>query len=148
MMDTTPGTLVWACFRAYETKDRQALEDVIGEDYTFTSPIDDAIDRKTYFERCWPNSAHLEKFDIETLLVDGDEVIVRYTATSRDGSKGRNMESFIVRDGKIRSTHVYFGADSAASANEEEIRGAIEAWAEGIRRKDVEATARHSRTMP
>ena len=76
--------LVRACYRAYETKDRNSIEALLADDFTFSSPVDDNIDRARYFDRCWPNSEHLESFAIEKLLVDGDEAIVRYRATASD----------------------------------------------------------------
>jgi ketosteroid isomerase-like protein len=40
--------VVRRCYRAYETKDRAALEPLIAEDFTFTSPWDDHIGRDVY----------------------------------------------------------------------------------------------------
>jgi ketosteroid isomerase-like protein len=42
-------------FAAYKSGDRKHLEQALAEDFTFTSPYDDRIDKTTYFERCWPN---------------------------------------------------------------------------------------------
>jgi ketosteroid isomerase-like protein len=69
--------IVRACFTAYEEKDRAAIEALIAPDFTFTSPLDDHIDRDHYFERCWPNSEHLDSFEIEKLFVQGDEAYVQ-----------------------------------------------------------------------
>jgi uncharacterized protein (TIGR02246 family) len=38
---------------------------------------------------------------------------------------------------------VYFGAETAEAAAEEEIRTVIEAWAEAIRKKDVQGVVKH-----
>jgi ketosteroid isomerase-like protein len=142
VMDSIPE-IVRACFRAYETKDRAAIERLLADDLTFGSPLDDDIDRETYFKRCWPNSGHLDSFEIERLSVEGDEAMVRYKATTSDGQSFRNVECFTVRDGKIRHVQVYFGADTVESANDRELRSVVEAWADGIRRKDVRAVAAH-----
>ena len=40
-------------FAAYMANDRKAVEDSFTEDFRFTSPYDDEIDKATYFERCW-----------------------------------------------------------------------------------------------
>ena len=53
-----------ACLQAYVDKDRDAAEALIADDFRFTSPLDNALDRKTYFERCWPNSKSMESFEI------------------------------------------------------------------------------------
>lgn len=129
--------LIRACFRAYETKDRSALESLLADDLTFSSPVDDNIDRETYFQRCWPNSEHLKSFEIEKILMEGNEAIVRYKATTHDGQSFRNVECFTIADDKICRIEVYFGSDTAESVNENEIRTVVETWADNIRRKHV-----------
>jgi len=52
-----------ACYAAYVRKDRKAMEALIAPDFRFTSPLDNRIDRATYFQRCWPNSATIAGFD-------------------------------------------------------------------------------------
>jgi hypothetical protein len=47
-------------YEAYVAKDRTAIESLIAPDFHFTSPLDNRIDRATYFARCWPNSETLE----------------------------------------------------------------------------------------
>jgi ketosteroid isomerase-like protein len=100
--------LVRACFHAYATKDRAAIEALLADDFHFSSPLDNRIDRETYFEVCWPNSKRIEGFDIERLAVDGDHAFVTY-----EGRMGRetfrNTEVHTVRGGKIAEVEVYFG---------------------------------------
>lgn len=55
-MSAAKSDIIRRCFAAYQSKDRKALADLFAEDFTFTSPYDDAIDKATYFERCWPAS--------------------------------------------------------------------------------------------
>ena len=43
-------------YEAYVTGDRDVVERLIGDDFTFYSPPDPGIDRDAYFERCWPNA--------------------------------------------------------------------------------------------
>ena len=43
-------------YEAYAAKDHAAIEKLIADDFHFTSPLDNRIDRATYFARCWPNS--------------------------------------------------------------------------------------------
>lgn len=54
MADQSLTELVRIYFKAYETKDRSALESTSSDDFAFTSPHDDHIDRSTYLGRCWP----------------------------------------------------------------------------------------------
>ena len=104
----TVGKLVWACFAAYASKDREAIEVLLADDFHFTSPLDNRIDRKTYFEVCWPGSKRMDGFDIERLTVDGDHAFVTYEG--RMGKERfRNTEVHTVRGGKIAEVEVYFG---------------------------------------
>jgi ketosteroid isomerase-like protein len=97
-----------ACYRAYAEKDRAAIEALIADDFHFTSPLDNRIDRKTYFERCWPNSGTISAFDFIHVVPDGERVFVTYEAQA-GGKRFRNTEIMTVRDGKIVDVEVYFG---------------------------------------
>jgi hypothetical protein len=66
--------IVRAAYEAYVAKDRAAIEKVIADDFHFTSPLDNRIDRATYFARCWPNSAWIKDFDYINLVPDRDRV--------------------------------------------------------------------------
>ncbi|GAA5121175.1 nuclear transport factor 2 family protein [Luteolibacter yonseiensis] len=135
--------LVRQCFNAYENKDRAAIESVLAPDFTFSSPVDDNIGREAYFERCWPNSEHIGKFELEPVLVEGDKAVVRYVGTAVDGSRFRNVEVFTIAGGKVRHVEVFFGADTAESVDGEEIRSVVAAWAEAVARKDVDGVLAH-----
>ena len=135
----TPSDLIRECYRAYETKDRSAIEPLLAQDFTFSSPLDDAISRELYFERCWPNSDHVDFIHVEKLFVQGNEAFAQYEQGKKGGGKFRNTEFFTIRDGRISHVDVYFGRDSGANAGtKDEIRAVIEAWASAIRRKDVD----------
>lgn len=133
--------LIRQCFTAYETNNRDLIETALAPDFTFSSPVDDNISREAYFDRCWPNSAHIEKFELEPILVERDQAIARYHATATDGSRFHNVEVFTIASGKVRHVDVYFGADTAKSADHSEINATLGAWAAAIGRKDVAATA-------
>ena len=100
-----------ASYRAYESGDRRVLEEVLSGDFVFYSPPDPGIDRETYFERCWPNAGQLERFDFVRLIEAGEEVIVTYEATRKDGTRFRNTEVLAFDGDKISRAEVYFGWD-------------------------------------
>jgi len=85
------------------------IEELIDADFHFTSPVDNRIDRKTYFERCWPNSKTLAGFEFANLATDGERVFVTYEARTSGGKRFRNTEIVTVRNGKIVEVEVYFG---------------------------------------
>ena len=134
--------IIRRCYSAYEKKDRAALDCLLTQDFTFTSPVDDNISREVYFSRCWPNSEHIEHFEIKTLLTNGNEALVVYECQPSDGrARFRNTECFKMRGDKIQHVDVYFGAETAPTVAEKEIRGVLDKWATAIRKKDVDGVA-------
>ena len=110
-MTASPLAVARGCFEAYVAKDRAAIEALIDRDYHFTSPIDNALDRETYFARCWPNSKVMTGFKYIYQLEDGDRAFIVYEAHTRTGRTFRNSEVYTVRDGQLVATEVYFGWD-------------------------------------
>jgi ketosteroid isomerase-like protein len=102
-------SLARACYEAYETGDREAIERLIADEFAFWSPYDDGIDRATYFERCWPNHATTAAFEFKRLRELGDEVLVTYEAKRTDGTRFRNTEVLTFAGDQIRLVEVYFG---------------------------------------
>lgn len=87
------------------------LEDAFADDFTFTSPYDDAIDKAAYFERCWPISASGRMAnEIERVFEQGEEAFVTYRVLTNEGDEFRNTEFFRFAGGKVKSIDVYFGA--------------------------------------
>src|ERR1700693_855400 len=99
------------CYEAYESGDRRVVEELLSDDFTFSSPADVGIDRARYFERCWPNAASIKAFEFTRLIEAGDEVIVTYESTKTDGSRFRNTEVLTFEGEKICKAEVYFGWD-------------------------------------
>ena len=101
--------VVRACYEAYSRRDRAAIEAVIAEDFRFTSPLDNQIDRQTFFEICWPNSGIIVVMTLQHVVVSGEQAFVTYEVLTRDGKRFRNTEVLTVKDGKITEVEVYFG---------------------------------------
>jgi ketosteroid isomerase-like protein len=111
MTSTSPLAVARACLQAYVAKDRAAIEALLADDFHFTSPIDNALDRATYMKICWPNSAMLARFDSICELERGENAVMVYEAQTSTGKRFRNSELYTVRGGKLVSTEVYFGWD-------------------------------------
>ena len=94
--------------RAYVDKDREAIEQLIADDFHFSSPLDNRIDRDAYFRLCWPSSRNMDDFEIIRLASEGDAVFVTYIGTM-SGRRFRNTEVHTLRDGKVIEVEVYFG---------------------------------------
>ena len=97
-----------ASYNAYVTKDRAAIEALLADDFHFTSPLDNRIDRATYFTRCWPNSKSTEGFDFIHFVPDGERVFVTYEGRAND-RRFRNTEVLTIKDEHITDVEVYFG---------------------------------------
>lgn len=110
-MSNNPLAVARSCLQAYVDKDRAALEALLADDFHFTSPIDNALDRKTYMEVCWPNSTAMARFDIIYALEDGEHAFIVYEAQTSTGRRFRNGEVYTVRAGRLTATEVYFGWD-------------------------------------
>ena len=102
--------LIRAIFAAYHANDRQRVEAALSDDFRFTSPYDDGIDKATYFVRCWKNTDWIERHELEQILIDDDRAFVTYHCVAKDGKSSRNTEFFVFVDDKVRSIDVYFGA--------------------------------------
>ena len=100
-----------AAYDAYVSKDRAAIEALIAEDFHFSSPLDNRIDRATYFARCWPNSKTTEGFEFIHVVPDDDRIFVTYEARGAGGHRFRNTEIVTVRGSQIVEVEVYFGWD-------------------------------------
>ena len=81
-MSKDPVQIARAVYDAYVRKDRKAIESLIADDFHFTSPLDNRLDRSTYFARCWPNSETTANFEFRNLVSDGGRVFVTYELTN------------------------------------------------------------------
>jgi len=107
---TGRADIIRTLFAAYLANDRRAVEDRFTDDFRFTSPFDDRIDKATYFERCWRVPDWIERHDLERIAVDGDAAFVTYRCTAKDGKSFRNTEVFVFDGERISRIDVYFGA--------------------------------------
>lgn len=108
---TSNAEIAKSLYRAFASTNRKAAEQLIAEDFVFTSPLDNHIDRASYFARCWPNSSFLTDFDFIDVVEQGDRVFVNYEAETNTGKCFRNTEILTLRGGQLISAEVYFGWD-------------------------------------
>ena len=96
-------------YRAFASGDRTAIDGILSDDFSFSSPLDVGLDRAGYFERCWPGAGGGTRFEFVRLVRSGDEVIVTYQVEHADGHTGRNTEVLTFRGDKLCRAEVYFG---------------------------------------
>jgi len=96
-------------FTAYRSGDRTHLEQALAEDFTFTSPYDDGIDKATYFARCWPNRNLIREHVVERIFEQGDEAFALYRCQTTDGKEFHNTEFFTFQGDRLKGVQVFFG---------------------------------------
>ena len=107
-MTTAKLKVARAIYDAYIAKDREAAEALIAPDFRFSSPLDNGLNRESYFAICWPNSANTEGFEFVHIVESGEQVFVTYEGQSKQ-ARFRNTEILTVRDEQIVEVEVYFG---------------------------------------
>ena len=85
--------IIRALFAAYLSNDRAAVENAFADDFRFTSPYDDRIDKVTYFARCWRNADWIERHELEKILVHDDDAYVTYKCVARGGKSRRTEQN-------------------------------------------------------
>ncbi|UKY54095.1 nuclear transport factor 2 family protein [Streptomyces inhibens] len=102
--------VVRAAFAAYLAQDRAAIDRLLAEDFVFTGPQDDHIDKAAFLEICFPTADRLRRQEIlDAVAIDDEQVYVRYAYELTTGERHRNVEVQTVRDGRITEAQVYFG---------------------------------------
>ena len=94
----TKSEIIRKYLGSYETGDRKTIEEILSDEFIFTSPQDDHIDRIAYFEKCWSMSSMNPSIPIETISESGDGAFVLYEC-EMSGMKFRNTE-YIKFDGE------------------------------------------------
>jgi hypothetical protein len=102
--------LIRSYYRAYETSDRTLVEKLLSDDFTFSSPLDDRIDRASFLAKCWPFHEQLRTFHLRQLTIDSDHALIRYQAEEIDGNGFSNVEHVELDEDHITHIDVYFGA--------------------------------------
>jgi hypothetical protein len=106
----SPTDVVLAAFNAYRTQDLATTERLVAEDFRFTSPQDDRIDKQAFLERCFPTADRFVSQVIVRLVpVDENEVFLLYEYELGSGERYRNVEHITVRDEQLQETQVFFG---------------------------------------
>lgn len=95
---------------AYRDQDLEAATRLLAEDFTFTSPQDDHIDKSAYLERCFPTADRFATSEILAIVAAGDDsVFLLYEYELTNGERYRNTEYTTVRNGQLVETQVFFG---------------------------------------
>ncbi len=98
-------------YAAWEKKDWGSVDALTADDFTFSSAAgDDHISKSTYKTECWDTqNARIDRFDLQSVLDDGNEAFVEYVCRTKNGKTFRNVEHFTFKGDKIAAIYCYFG---------------------------------------
>ena len=101
-------------YAAWEKKDWHRLESVLGEEFTFSSPLDDHISKSDYKTGCWDTQiAFIDRFDLKQVIAADHEAFVMYICHTANGKTLKNVEYFQLRRGKVVAVECYFGGKAS-----------------------------------
>jgi ketosteroid isomerase-like protein len=108
--DMSNTDIVRASMDAYRNQDLETATRLLADDFTFTSPQDDHIDKAAYLERCFPTSDRFTDSVVLALVAaDDDSVFLLYEYELTTGERYRNTEYITIRNGQLVETQVFFG---------------------------------------
>jgi ketosteroid isomerase-like protein len=108
-------TVIQAVFDYYRRGDGDAAGPLYAEDFRFTSPQDDHIDKDAFFERCFPTASRVVRHEtIHQVPADEESSFVMYEYelgpdTESPGAVHRNVELITVRNNQVTEVQVFFG---------------------------------------
>jgi ketosteroid isomerase-like protein len=111
-------------YAAWEKKEWGALDILLADNFTFTSPNnDDHISKSAFKARCWESQVgFIERFELEQVIGKGNEAFVKYLCRTKNSKSFRNVEYFRFRNEKVGAIECYFGGQfgfpSAASTGQ------------------------------
>ena len=105
-------------YAAWEGKDWHALDILLADDFTFTSPNDDDhISKGVYKARCWDSNVDLiEHFDLQKIVGSDNDAFVMYVLHIKNGKTLENIEHLQMRAGKVEAVRCYFGGKGYPAA--------------------------------
>jgi ketosteroid isomerase-like protein len=102
--------IVRASFEAFRAQDAAAAVQLLADDFVFTSPQDDRIDRAAWLEKCFPTADYFAWQELLAVTdVDAETVLAYYEYELRTGERFRNTEIHTVRGARIAEVQVFFG---------------------------------------
>jgi ketosteroid isomerase-like protein len=111
MSQMAHADVVRALVQSYLAQDAGAADRLIADDFSFTSPQDDHIDKATFFAQCFPASVQLDSYRlVDVVRAEGDDVFIRYEYVSlQTGQRHSNVEVHTVRGDQVTEIQVFFG---------------------------------------
>ncbi|HXP41754.1 MAG TPA: nuclear transport factor 2 family protein [Candidatus Acidoferrales bacterium] len=102
-------------YAAWEKKDWGPLDNLLADNFTFSSAAgDDHISKSTFKTRCWETQIDfIGHFDLERVTTGAEDAFVKYLCHTKDAKSFRNVEYLRIKNGKLQSIECYFGEQSS-----------------------------------
>jgi len=100
--------VIRAYFTAFEKKNWNSMQQILADGFTFSSPVDDHISVKAFKGKCWPNAYKIKRFDVDKVVINGDEAVVITNGWTTTGKLFRNSDYFKLKGGKIAADECFF----------------------------------------
>jgi len=113
--NSTNEELVRNWYAAWDKRDWGPLDNMLADDFTFSSAAgDDHISKSAFKTQCWKTQIDfIRHFDLERITTGGDDAFVKYLCHTRNGKSFRNVEYLRIKNGKLQSIECYFGEQSS-----------------------------------
>ena len=102
-------------YASWENKDLGTFNNLLADNFTFTSAAgDDHISKTTFKTQCWDTqTSFIGHFDLERITTGAEDAFVKYLCHTKNGKSFRNVEYLRIKNGKVESIECYFGAQSS-----------------------------------
>jgi hypothetical protein len=101
-------------YAAWETKDWHPVDILLADDFTFSSPLDDHINKSDFKAGCWDTQiAYIDRFDLKQMIATDNEAFVMYVCHTTNGKTLQNVEYFQIRGDMVKAVECYFGGNSS-----------------------------------
>jgi SnoaL-like domain len=101
-------------YRAWEGKDWHPLDILLPDDFTFTSPVDDHINKSAFKAGCWDTQiAYIGRFDLEHVAGTGNEAFEMYVCHTTNDKTFRNVEYLRLEGEQVQAVECYFGGPNS-----------------------------------
>ncbi|MES1189789.1 MAG: nuclear transport factor 2 family protein [Steroidobacter sp.] len=101
-------------YKSWETRDWHPFDVLLADNFTFTSAAgDDHISKAQFKTRCWDTQVDfVGHFDLKHVFGNGNDALVLYVCTTKNGKTFKNAEYHHLKEGSIEAIECYFGAAS------------------------------------
>lgn len=100
-------------YKAWETGEWPVVDGLLTDHFTFSSPVDDHISKAQFKTGCWDTQVNfIAHHDLKHVFGSGNDALVLYVCSTRNGKTFRNTEYLHVKDGRIEAIECYFGSQA------------------------------------